>query len=136
MIKRACGLVCVLVFLAACGGGGSPTSPSQQAFTQSISGNVGVFGTTAHPIGPLPRGGTMTITLQWTGNVDLDLYLTNSTCSEFAILATCQLFGSADGIVNPERITRTVASGEQFRLFVDNVSTTASANYTLSVRVE
>ena len=138
MTKLATGVsILGLLLVAGCGGGGSsPNSPSQQPYTQTVTGSVGVFGTNSHSIGPAPRGGNMTITLTWSNSADLDLYLTNSGCSEFNVIATCQLFGSADGFVNPERVQRTVSSGDSFRLFVDNNSTTLSVNYTLTIRIE
>lgn len=130
-------LVVLLGLLAtACGGGGNggPSSPTPQPFSQTLTGTVSVFGTTFHPINT-PRAGNMRLTLSWSGGVDLDLYLTNPNC-ELANLATCQLLAAADGFVNPEIISRTVSSNESFRVFVDNNSTTQSANYTLTVRIE
>jgi hypothetical protein len=66
-----------VVAMAGCGGGSSPSSPTQQPFSQTVAGSVGVFGTVAHSIGPVPRGGAMSVTVTWTGGADLDLYLTN-----------------------------------------------------------
>jgi hypothetical protein len=42
----------------------------------------------------------------------------------------------SDGFANPERVQRTVTSGERFRLFVDNASTALSANHTITIRIE
>ena len=129
-------IILVAVLATACGGSGNggPSSPTPQPFNQTLTGTVSVFGTTFHPIST-PRAGNMRLTLSWSSGVDLDLYLTNPNC-ELANLASCQLLAAADGFVNPETITRTVSTNESFRVFVDNVSTTQSANYTLTIRIE
>lgn len=129
-------IILIAVLATACGGSGngSPSSPTPQPFNQTITGTVSVFGTTFHPIST-PRAGSMRVTLSWSSGVDLDLYLTNPTC-EPTNLASCQLLAAADGFVNPETITRTVSTNESFRVFVDNNSTTQSANYTLTIRIE
>jgi hypothetical protein len=75
----------------------------------------------------------MRLTLMWTGIADLDLYLANPGCTR---PANCQLLATADGFVNAEIITRTVACGEAFRLFVDNNNTTESVIYTLTIRID
>ena len=127
-------IMLLAVFATACGGGGSPNAPTPQPFNQTITGTVSVFGTTFHPISTT-RAGNMRLTLSWSGGVDLDLYLTNPSC-ELANLASCQLLAAADGFVNPEIITRSVSTNEAFRVFVDNNSTTQSANYTLTIHIE
>jgi hypothetical protein len=129
-------IVLLTVLATACGGSGSggPGSPTPQPFNQTVTGTVSVFGTTFHPISTA-RAGTMRLTLSWSSGVDLDLYLTNPTC-EIANLASCQLLAAADGFVNPETISRTVSTNESFRVFVDNNSTTQSASYTLTIRIE
>ena len=127
-------IILLAVLATACGGNGSPSSPTPQPFNQAITGTVSVFGTTFHPISTT-RAGNMRLTLSWSSGVDLDLYLTNPNC-ELANLASCQLLAAADGFVNPETITRTVSANEAFRVFVDNNSTTQSANYTLTIRIE
>ena len=129
-------IVLVAALATACGGSGNggPTSPTPQPFNQTLTGTVSVFGTTFHPIST-PRAGSMRLTLSWNSGVDLDLYLTNPNC-ELANLASCQLLAAADGFVNPETITRTVSANESFRVFVDSNSTTQSANYTLTIRID
>ena len=129
-------IILLVVLGTACGGNGngSPNSPTPQPFSQTLTGTVSVFGTTFHPIST-SRAGNMRLTLSWSSTVDLDLYLTNPNC-ELVNLVSCQLLAAADGFVNPETITRTVSGNESFRVFVDNNSTTQSANYTLTIRIE
>lgn len=125
-----------LVTLAACGGGGSnPTNPTPQPYSQHLVGTVDVFGTTEHSLS-IPRAGSLVITLTWSTGVDLDLYLTNPTCTA-ATIASCQLFASATGtIAGRETIQRTVASGESYKLFVDNNSRSQSANYSIDLSIQ
>lgn len=128
-------IVLLAVLATACGGGnGTPSSPTPQPYNQTLTGTVSVFGTTSHQL-TVPRAGNMSITLAWSGSADLDLYLTNSGCSEFAVLATCTLHAAADGLVNPERVQRTVTANEAFKVWVDNFSN-QSVNYSLTIRVE
>lgn len=122
-----------LVCLSACGG--SPSSPSQQPFTQHIAATVDVFGTTEHSLS-IPRSGTMTIMLRWSNATDLDLYLTNSGC-QVTTPEACTIFASATGTTGTqESITRTVTTGETYKLFVDNNSVSLSSNYTLDVTIQ
>ena len=129
-------LVIGLVAAPACGGGNSPTAPTgPQPFNQTIAGNVAVFGTTVHSFSA-PRSGTMTLRLSWSSAVDLDLFISPPTCNSLYPKAQCGLLAAANGVVNPEVITRSVASGEQFKFWVDNLSATQSANYTLAIDIQ
>jgi hypothetical protein len=121
---------------AACGGGNnSPTGPSAQPFNQTVSGQVAVFGTTRHDV-TASRGGTMTLRLSWAGSTDLDLFLSNPVCASLYPKSACGIMAAADGVVNPEVITRSVNEGETFRAWVDNLSLTQSMNYTLSINIQ
>jgi hypothetical protein len=127
-----------VVLLAAISCGGSkdgPTSPGQQPFSQTVSGTVSVFGTVQHPLS-IARAGTMTLRLQWTGTIDLDLHLSPTSCTALYPTAACGLLASANGTVNPEVITRSVTANEQFKIWVDNLSLTQSANYTIQVTIQ
>jgi hypothetical protein len=117
------------------GGGGNPVSPAPAPVNETHAGNVGVFGTTRHPLS-ISRSGTLTMRVSWTGGMDLDLYLAPNSCVNLYPMSACGLLASADGLANPEVITRTVNQGESFNVFVDNLSTTQSANYTLTVNIQ
>lgn len=129
-LKRVLVAVCLLAL--ACGGSKSPTAPSP--FSQTVTGTVSVFGTAQHTLS-IPRAGNMTITLSWSGNVDLDLYLSNPSCTALYPLSSCGILVAADGFVNPEKISRTVSSGESFKIWIDNNSQTQSMTYTLTTTI-
>ena len=130
---------------SACGGTStSPTSPTSpttststtpQPFTQTVSGSVGVFGETFHPL-TAPRSGSLRASLRWPSGVDLDLFLSGSSCTALYPKGACGLLASADGLANPEVITRSVTQGEAFRIWVDNLSEVQSANYTLTITIQ
>ena len=129
-MKRLCAAL-ALAGLMSCGGG-SPSAPSQ--FSQQLTGNVGVFGTTEHSFSAT-RAGTMTIVLRWTTATDLDLYLTNSAC-QINDPRNCVILASATGTTgNQETVTRTVTNGESFKFVVDNNSETLASPYTLDVTI-
>lgn len=78
----------------------------------------------------------MTLRLTWSGGADLDLYLSRSSSTSLYPKASCSILAAADGLANPETVVRTVSSGESFKIWVDNLSTTQSANYTLTLNIE
>jgi hypothetical protein len=124
-----------LLFLVSCGGGSSPTSSTPQPFHQTMTGTVGVFDIVQHQLN-IPRQGNMTVSLTWNQNADLDMYLTSSTCNSYppsscSMLATSNNLGAAR-----ETITRTVQSGETYKLWVDNFSHSLTANYTIDLTIQ
>lgn len=123
--------IVVLVALAGCGGH-SPTSPSD--FNQTVTGTVGTFDWTVHPV-TVPRSGNMTAVLTWSGSADLDFYLTDTSCAAYPPLHCTMLAESNNITGNRETITRTVSSGDTYKLWVDNFSTTQSVNYSISMNV-
>lgn len=130
---RALGLCLLVAASASCGGGSSPTAPSP--FSQTIAGTVSSFGYTQHAVSA-PRAGTMTATLTWgSSSADLDLYLTSSSCPDVYLSACPRLASSDRAIGTSEVITRTVASGETFKLWVDSFSSFPH-NYSLQLRIE
>jgi hypothetical protein len=123
-----------MALLTACGGGSS-TSPSSKPYSQHIAGTVDVYGTTEHSLS-IPRSGTMIITLTWSNGADLDLYLTNSSCTT-SNLPTCTLFASATGTIpGRETVQRTVTNGETYKIFVDNNSLSLSSNYSIDLNIQ
>lgn len=128
-------LLAALLASACGGGGGSPTSPSAQPFNQTIAGTVGVFGTQLHAL-TASRSGVLTARLSWTASADLDLYLASSACSQLYPMSACAILARADGSVNPETVTRTVTNGESLKIFVDNLSLSQSASYTLTLNIQ
>ena len=124
---------------AGCGDSKNPAAPGpapQQPFTQSMSGTVSIFGTTRHAL-DIPRSGNMRVTLNWSGDVDLDLYLTSSNCQEPYEEAACDVILASDSFVGTqETIAYSVSSGQTFALFVDSLSTTQATTYTLDIRIE
>lgn len=127
-------VISILVSLWGCGG---PSAPSQnQPYTQSISGTVSVFGTTRHAR-TIPRNGQMRLTLSWQGSTDLDLYLTNSSCQALYPKSQCSVLLASDSAVGTQEvIARSVASGETYGIFVDNLSASNANSYTLDIRIQ
>jgi len=124
-----------------CGGdGGSPTGPTNNApvpFNQSSSATVSTFGTTYQPLN-IPRSGTMTITLSWGTNADLDLYLTPASCQGANLYAPrdCQILAKSDRASgSSETITRSVNTGETFAVWVDNFAGSPQ-NYTITLNIQ
>ena len=134
MRKALCVLVCVLA--AACGGGDSPTAPTPpQPFNQTVTGTLNSFGYGHHPL-TVPRAGNMTLNLSWPSSADLDLYLTTSACQEIYPMGNCQFLAVSDRAgAGAESITRTVAAGETFKIWVDNFAFNPQ-NYTLTINIQ
>ena len=127
------------VLAPACGSSDSPTGPSVGGdFSQTISGTVDVFSETRHPFS-VPTSGDLTLRLTWgDGGVDLDLYLANSSCSvSLYPLNNCGIVAqSIASSGTSETITRVVSAGQQYQVWVDNLSPTSSQNYTLSIAID
>lgn len=130
------GLVCVIllsVLVSACGK--STTAPS--AYNQTITGSVDVFGTNRHALS-ITRAGTMTLSVTWQDStVDLDLYLASTTCTSLYPKSSCNIIQSATSASGlTEQISRTVASGESYNIFVDNLSLTRTQSYSISINIQ
>lgn len=109
-----------------------------QTFSQTVSGTVAVFSESRHPL-PVTVTGDLTLRLTWSDPaVDLDLYLTASTCTESLYpLGSCGvILQSIASTGTSEVITRPVSSGQQFQVWVDNLSTTTAMNYTLQIDID
>lgn len=129
----ALALSLLVAAISGCGGGSSPTAPSP--FLQTLNGSVSSFGYVQHPIS-VPRSGTMTSTLTWSSSsVDLDLYLTSSSCADIYLSFCTRLAVSNRSTGTSEVIARSVASGESFKLWVDSFSSSRQ-NYTIQIRIE
>jgi hypothetical protein len=132
-IVKSAVLALAVFSLTACG---SPTTPSQQPYTQTMSGTVSIFGTTRHSLS-IPQSGQMRLTLTWTGASDLDLYLAPSSCQDLYPLTQCAIIVASNSATGTQEvIARGVSSGEAYTIFVDNLSTTVANTYTLSIRIE
>jgi len=137
----ALALVAIILAGAACGGdsdgNGNPTNPSpsnQDPTFTTLTGTVGSFEYVSHPLNA-SRSGNLTITLTWQGPVDLDLYLTASTCGAIYGDSACPRLAVSDQSVgNSETISRPVQSGEQFKIWVDNFAT-VTQTYTLTADI-
>ena len=132
-------LVIAAVLQAGCGSSDSPTGPSVGGdFSETRSGSVAVFGETRHPL-TIPRSGDMTLRLTWSdANVDLDLYLANASCSvSLYPLNNCDIVAQSIAATGTsETIARRVTSGQEYQIWVDNLSTTTAMNYTLAIEIE
>jgi hypothetical protein len=127
---------------AACGGGGgngpmnpSPNPPNPPGGSgQMLNGTVASFGYTEHTLN-VSQTGNLTATLTWSGSNDLDLYLTAGNCPDvYGPNACTRLAASELTEGNSETISRSVQSGEQFKIWVDNFGFSPQA-YTVSVEI-
>jgi hypothetical protein len=133
-------VVCLAAALAAgCGDSDSPLSPGGgETFSQTVPGSVAVFSETRHAL-PVTVSGDLTLRLTWSDpTVDLDLYLTASTCTEnlYPLNSCGVILASIASTGTSEVITRPVSSGQQFQVWVDNLSASTAANYTLQIDID
>lgn len=130
-------VVFVLLAMSLSGCGSSPIAPSNPAYNQTVTGSVDVFGTNRHALS-IPRSGNMTLTLTWQDSVvDLDLYLSNSSCTSLYPMASCGILQSSSSSISTiERVSRTVSSGETYNVFVDNLSRTRTQSYSLAISIQ
>ncbi len=139
--KSCCSFVWVVALamstLAGCSDSGSPVGPEESAYTQTLTGAVGVFGEAGHAI-TLPRSGNMTARLTWAdSSIDLDLYLATSSCNQSLYADDCQRLSSSISTTGTsESVARTVNADEQFHLWIDNLSATQGSNYTVVIRID
>lgn len=133
-MRRLVFLMMLVAGASACGKD-SPTSPSSRPYSETLSGTVGAFGSTRHALS-VPRSGQLTLRLAWSEAVDLDLYLSSSACTALYPKAGCGVVAQSDGVgTNSETIARTVTAGEQFSLWVDNLSFSRAATYTVTMSI-
>jgi hypothetical protein len=79
----------------------------------------------------------MRVNLTWTAGVDLDLYLAPSSCQALYPQAACGIIAKSDASAGTsEVVTRAVTAGESFAIFVDNLSQTSTAGYSVDVRIQ
>ncbi len=131
MSRRATLLALVAtVTLSACGGATTPTTPSGGSDTQTITGSVGAYGTASHSV-QAARAGSLTVTLSWSGNADLDLYLTPIDCTGYPPDACDILVRSTASSGNQEIVEWPAVANQQFKVWIDNFSPTTSTSYTV-----
>lgn len=129
--------LCVVVCLLAVGcGGGSPTAPSApQPYNETMTGTASSFGVTQHALN-IPRAGNLTISLSWPSSADLDLYLTPASCANVYPTGSCTMLAISNRSgAGSETITRTVAAGETFKVWVDNFAFSPQT-YTLTLNIQ
>lgn len=133
-MRRLPWLVMLLMLASACGGD-SPTSPSSRPYNETVSGTVSAFGSTRHAVS-VPKTGQLTLRLTWSEPVDLDLYLASASCSSLYPKSACGVVAQSDGVAtNSETVARSVTAGEQFSLWVDNLSLSRAATYTVTMNI-
>jgi hypothetical protein len=135
-MRRLVVLLSIIVFVSACGHD-SPTTPAP--FTQTQPGNVVAFGTTVHTLS-IQRTGQMTVVLTWTDpTIDLDFYLAAASCTaQLYPLANCGIVAASTAGVGTvrETISRSVTAGENFTLWIDNLSPTKPTTYSLELTIQ
>ncbi|HEY7475214.1 MAG TPA: hypothetical protein VH679_09405 [Vicinamibacterales bacterium] len=138
----AAALLAIALGGAGCGGNGgngpgpspNPPNPPGGGSSQTLTGNVSSFGYNEHPLN-ISQTGNLTVTLTWSGANDLDLYLTAGNCPDIYGQNACtRLVVSEQVVGNSETITRSVQSGDQFKIWVDNFGSSAQA-YSVQIEV-
>ena len=132
MAKRL-GILLFCVYVGGCAA--SPTRPSP--FSQNLTGTVAAFDTSRQTLAA-PRAGALTVQLAWPdAAVDLDLYLAPVTCTVLYPQSGCGILAaSTTAGSTTETVTRNVSSGENFTIFVDNLSVSRSTDYTISITIQ
>jgi hypothetical protein len=135
--RRAVALV--LLFLPSCGGGGSsPTSPGQpSAGPSSSTGFRSVLisdltfslqpGAATYKNVDLPPVGTLDATIDWAGNNDIKVYVTDNTCTGFNDLRAgrCNMITKADGTAKPQKVSFATQAGRIYSFWIYNNGTSA-----------
>ncbi len=124
--------VLLAVSLAACGGGSSPSSPIPVVTPAASGGTRVVLVTKSFSLAPgtatfqnadnLPQG-TVDATLDWSGGNDMNLYVTDNTCSGFANLraGACAIVARAEGTSSkPERVSFNTSAGKTYTFWIYN----------------
>ncbi len=132
--------VLVLTAVLVCGGyacGSSPAAPSSQNTT--FAGTIWVSDSQVFQPITVTKSGTMTVTLTWPSTTaDLDLWLTDSSCSYLDVRNCPDLGHSTHSGAGPETLTRTVTAGQTYRAWVvfwTGAPTEYSSTYTLQVTI-
>jgi len=114
--------------------GGGGVQPDCSRGGTSVTGSVDPLGITRHPLQITGSGTTtMVLTLTWNNpNVDLDLYLTNTSCDAYPPTSCTILAASESDSGTFERLTRAARGGDRFFVWVDNFTNQAQT-YTLSL---
>jgi hypothetical protein len=95
---------------------------------------VGAYAITSHEVdGPAAR--TLAVTLTWTAAVDLDLYLTDTECTGYPPDRCHVLARSTESTGQREEVTWPLSQSTRLKVWVDNFSRAAGADYTLAVAV-
>ena len=132
------GLVAILLAQGCGGSDGNPIptapTPPTPAGQTTFTGNVPAFGITSHELA-VSRDEALVATLTWTARLDLDLYLTDASCTGYPPDACAILARSVEETGTREELSRSVKAGERYKLWVDNLSRTSGADYRLDVTI-
>ena len=134
MQMREAFLTVVALALAGCGGGNS--SPSSASTTPSSSTGAGstrvvlvtkpftlAAGTATFQNADNLPAGTVDATLDWGGGNDMNLYVTDNTCSGFANLraGACAIVARAESTTSkPERVSFNTTAGKTYTFWIYN----------------
>ena len=132
-------LICT-VATAACvkKGPTEPETPEPTGFSSTFTGSMEGYNAAQHSL-TVPESGSLRARLTWTGGGDLDLYLTPGSCNTYPRQpgSGCELLEVSDRLEGSEEIiTRSVSSGDQFKIWVDSFSPEGIRNYTVVVTID
>ena len=83
-----------------------------------------------------PLSGQLLVTLTWANpEVDLDLYVTASSCTQPHPRGACQILGASDlSTGTREEVERSVSSGDALAVFVDSLGLVATS-YEVDIQI-
>ena len=111
----------ILVLAAVACGGGAPTAPGPPTgSTQTFTGSVALYAITSHAH-TVAQAGTLTVTLTWTAQADLDLYVTASACTGYPPDACVILARSTASSGQREEVTLPVTAGAALKLWAKDL---------------
>ena len=118
-------------------GGGGATDPAPRpgpgpgpgpGGTPTFTGQVPAYQTRSHDY-TATAAGTLTVTVTWTVGADLDVYLTGPDCTGYPPDSCAILARSTLETGTTEELTRRVQQNDRFKVWVDNLSRSAGADY-------
>jgi len=134
-LRRTFVAAVLAVTLIGCGKS-NPSGPSGNPYEETLSGNVVAYGFSQRSFTP-PRAGQMRAVLSWpNGNIDLDLYLTDSACDAYPPLHCSSLANAATASGTSETITYQVPAGQSVKLWVDNFDFALASDYTIQLTIQ
>jgi hypothetical protein len=122
-----------MTFASGCGGGSS-SNPASPSVSYSVDGSVLATYYQSRAVN-ITKSGTLTLTLTWPSSaVNLDLYLSESSCRGYPPTSCTVLASSKSTTGTRESLSYNVTSGQTYIACVDSMSRSDSS-YTLQLSI-